>query len=313
MNSLDYFWLADGEEIYIARCHLASGEIIGRRTYFRSASGHLRLGQHTYAKDLLYSPGNDENPGVVCNIPGDTCIAIPMERIAGILSPRVEFPRLRRNLPAAVSEFLDEFTAGSGILQSSIGLIGSDLFDAKPGRSVREIDLAIYGTQNIHRAREFVRPLADQGLVTKLPLENDEADSFRMQHYEINVVQMERIRRNQWFRNLIWKGFDPLVSLCFAPEDEYMIALDFIGQDIDTTATVVGNEESYYPPFSYDLADEDLVGIKRCSSFAWSLRHAFDLGDVVAIRGTLVEIDGRKSILIWRKSHYLRPASLETR
>lgn len=305
MRSLDYFWLQDRKKIYIVRCQLKSGEVVGRVSYISCETGNIPFHGRRYEKVGLKWPTDLPDFETICNLPGDTCLAVPERAIVGIFDVREEFPRVRERISGRVASFLDSLLREVGIPEGDVAIIGSQLFRGSVGGGISDVDVAIYGEKYIDGVRDFVQSLLCRGVMTKLPLDQDRNDRARMEFFGISPSRMERIRAAQWFRKVSWSGF--LVTLCFAPEDAYETSLRLLGPEVEITGRIVQNRNAYYPPFSYQLDPDLNTDVEWCTSFAWCFRHAFAMGEQVAARGTIAELNGKRCLLVWKTNHYLRP------
>lgn len=305
MRSLDYLWLRDRKQIYIVRCQLESGEVVGRISYVFRETGSILFSGRRYEKVTLERPTTPPGLKTICDLPGDICLALPETAVVGVLDPREEFPRVRERISSRVANFLDSFLRETHLAEKDVAVIGSRLFGGGIRSGISDIDLAIYGEKHIDRLRDFVQNLLCRGVVTKLPLDRDRNDRARMGFFGISPSAMERIRATQWFRKLLWSGL--LVTLSFAPQDTYKTSLRFLGPEMEIRGRVVQNRDAYFPPFSYWIDPKFSTDVEWCASFAWCFRHAFAVGEWIAARGTIAEVNGKKCIWVWKGSHYLRP------
>lgn len=305
MRSLDYFWLKDRKRIYIVRCKLETGEVVGRVSYVSRETGNIFLAGRRYKKVGLESLTDGPIFGTVCDLPGDSCLAIPEKAIVGALDPKKKFPRVREHISNRIACFLDTLLKEANLPESDIAVIGSQLFGGRADPSISDIDLVIYGEKYIPGLRDFVENLLRRGLVKKLPLDQDCNDRARMELFGFSPFEIERIRAAQWFRKLLWSGF--LVTFCFAREHPYEIPLTILNHEVEVTGRIVQNRNAYYPPFSYRLDPEPGTDVEWCASFGWFFRHAFRVGERIAARGTISKINGKRVLWVWKTGHYLRP------
>lgn len=305
MQSLDYFWLQNGRQIYIVRCHLETGEVVGRLSYTFCESGSILFSGRRYEKVGLERPTTPPGLKTICELPGDICLAVPETAVVGVLDPRKEFPRVREHISGRVANFLDRLLKDIDLTEMDVAVIGSRLFGGDVGSGISDIDVVIYGENHIDGIRNFVQDLLCRGIVTKLPLDQDRNDRARMGFFGISPSAMERIRAAQWFRRLLWSGL--LVTLSFAPQDTYKTSFKLLGPEIEVRGRVVQNRDAYFPPFSYRIDPKFSTDVEWCASFAWCFRHAFAVGEWIATRGTIAEVNGKKCIWVWKGSHYLRP------
>jgi predicted nucleotidyltransferase len=305
MLSLDYFWPREQDAIYIVRCGLATGEVVGRVSYVSSNTGDVIFAGRRYEKAGLGKRSHTSPFETVCDLPGDFCVAVPGSAVAGTLAPRDEGPRMRERVPDCVADLLTSVLGEADIPERDMAILGSRLFGDVTSSSSSDVDVAIYGRECVGRLSHIVQGLVRRGIVRKLPLDRDNSDRARMEFFGLSPSAMERVRTNQWSRKLLWSGV--LVTFSFAPSKPYQVSLTQVGPEVELTGFIVKNAHAYYPPFSYRLDSDAGADIECCASFCWFFQHAFLEGEHVAARGTIGELNGRSCLWVWRAGHYLRP------
>lgn len=303
--SLDYYSVGDpGNGLYIARCFLHPLNAVGRLCY-RPSSDPSDRDSLPLRKVELEDVLSGRAPGqIVCDLPGDQCIAMPVARIDRVICARQEFARVSSALPPKKHAAVSHIGRDLGIPAQDMSVIGSHL--VKPqSPDTADLDLGIYGPEWIEPLREWVMYQVRLGGMSKLPLAQDSHDQFRIQYFALPPIAVEAIRRLQWFRRLSWGPI--VISFAFAPRRPAIVSLEIGEGDFTVEGRVTTSENSYFPPFTYGLERDGEGREVLFASFAWCLRHALEKGQRVQVRGSPCSLDGQSGLFIWRRGHFVRP------
>lgn len=301
MLCLDYFFAKEQECIFIYRCDFDNWSVIGRISYLPQKRGDIIYRDCRYEKAGFHTILHGSSYGAVTNLPYDCCLVIPKSSVTEVISPRQRFANCIEHLTRSELAFVYFLVKECGIDNLDLGLIGSRLFAS--GGENGDLDVVIYGKRYIKLLENTIKKKLTEGTLSKLALAQDKNDQARMRFYGISKEGMQQIRTAQWFRKFFWGN--RLVTISFSQAESKLLKFSSLNKESQVEGRITENEDSYFPPFLYRI--EVASGVSGVLSLSWFFRHAFDAGQLISAKGSLVQMNGEKFIFVRERGHYIRP------